>query len=235
MPQRAPSLRSGFSARLQRRETALAAHYLLGLDWSIALLVAVALAPTDPAAVYAVFRGRSGSERARTILEGESGVNDPAGIALMVAVTAAVATADSSYGHSALRFVEELAIGSAAGVVGGLILLAALPATRQLADGVQAVAIVLGVVLLGAGTASLHGSGFLAVYIAGLLLSDAWSRQDGDQHIVPEALSTIAEPLLFATLGAAFAPLVGLDHIVYGLFLTVTTVFLIRPLVARSA
>ena len=211
---------------------AFAAHYLLGLDWSIALLVAVALAPTDPAAVYAVMRGRSGSERARTILEGESGVNDPAGIALMVAVTAAVATAHSSYGHSALRFVEELAIGSAAGVVGGLILLAGLHVTRQLADGVQAVAIVLGVVLLGAVTASIHGSGFLAVYIAGLLLSDAWSRQDGDQHIVPEALSTISEPLLFATLGAAFAPLVGLDHIGYGLFLTVTTVFVIRPLVA---
>ena len=56
------------------------------------------------------------------MLEGESGFNDPAGIALMVAVTAAVATTDSSYGHSALRFVEELAIGSAAGVVGGLIL-----------------------------------------------------------------------------------------------------------------
>ena len=139
----------------------------------------------------------------------------------MVAVTAAVATAHSSYGHSALRFVEELAIGSAAGVVGGLILLAGLHVTRQLTDGVQAVAIVLGVVLLGAGTASLHGSGFLAVYIAGLLLSDAWARQDGDQHVVPEALSTVAEPLLFATLGAAFAPLVGLDHIGYGIFLTV--------------
>ena len=43
---------------------ALASHYVLGLDWSVALLVAVALAPTDPAAVYAVLRGRSGSERA---------------------------------------------------------------------------------------------------------------------------------------------------------------------------
>lgn len=211
---------------------ALAAHYLLGLDWSIALLVAVALAPTDPAAVYAVLRGRSGSERARTVLEGESGFNDPAGIALMVAVTAAVATAHSSYGHSAWRFIEELAIGSAAGVVGGLILLVGLRVTRDLDDGVQAVAIVLGVVLLGAVTAALHGSGFLAVYIAGLLLSDAWSSQDGAQHVVPEALSTIAEPLLFATLGAAFAPMVGLDHIGYGIVLMVITVFVVRPLVA---
>ena len=211
---------------------ALVSRFVLGLDWSIALLVAVALAPTDPAAVYAVLRGQSRSDRARTVLEGESGVNDPAGIALMVAVTAAVATSHSSYGHSAWRFVEELAIGSATGVVGGLILLVGLRVTRQLEDGLQAVAVVLGVVLLGAITASLHGSGFLAVYIAGLLLSDAWVRQDGIQHVVPEALSSVAEPLLFATLGAAFAPLVGLDHIGYGVFLMVMTVFVVRPIVA---
>jgi cell volume regulation protein A len=211
---------------------ALAAHFVLRLDWPVSLLVAVALAPTDPAAVYAVLRGRSGSDRARTVLEGESGFNDPAGIALMVAVTAAVATSHASYGHSAWRFVEELAIGSAAGVVGGLILLVGLRVTRHVDDGVQAVAIVLGVVLLGAATASLHGSGFLAVYIAGLLLSDAWARQDGVQHVVPEALSAVAEPLLFATLGAAFAPLVGLEHIGYGIFLMAVTVFAVRPLVA---
>ena len=211
---------------------ALAGHFVLGLDWPVSLLVAVALAPTDPAAVYAVMRGRSGSERARTVLEGESGFNDPAGIALMVAVTAAVATAHSSYGHSALRFVEELAIGLAAGVVGGLILLAGLRLTRHLENGVQAVAVILGAVLLGAVTASLHGSGFLAVYIAGLLLSDAWEREDGTQHAVPEALAGVAEPLLFATLGAAFAPLVGLDHVGYGVVLMVVTVFVIRPIVA---
>ncbi len=77
---------------------AVVAHFVLSLDWSIALLIGVALAPTDPAAVYAVLRGRSGSERARTILEGESGFNDPAGIALMVAVTAAVTA-----GHASVR------------------------------------------------------------------------------------------------------------------------------------
>ena len=207
-------------------------HYLLGLDWSIALLVAVALAPTDPAAVYAVLRGRSGSDRARTVLEGESGFNDPAGIALMVAITAAVVSSDASYGASAWRFVQELAIGSAAGVAGGLILLGGLRFTRQLEDGLQAAAVVLAVVLLGASSATLHGSGFLAVYIAGLLLSDGWARQDGAQHVVPEALSRVAEPLLFAMLGAAFAPLVGLDHIGYGIVLTVVTVFLVRPIVA---
>ena len=214
---------------------AVVAHFALGLDWSIALLVAVALAPTDPAAVYAVLRGRSGSERARTILEGESGFNDPAAIALMVAVTSAVAAGHSSYGHAVVRFAEELGIGLAAGIAGGLALLWALRATRHLDEGVQGVVVVLGAVLLGALTATLHGSGFLAVYIAGLLLSDAWARQDGTQHAIPEALSSVAEPLVFVTLGAAFAPLIGLGDIGRGIVLTLVTVFALRrPLVASA-
>ena len=212
---------------------ALVAHFALGLDWSIALPVAVALAPTDPAAVYAVLRGRSGSERARTILEGESGFNDPAAISLMVAVTAAVAAGHSSHGHAVVRFAGEIGIGLAAGIAGGLALLWALRATRHL-EGVQAVVIVLGSVLLGALTATLHGSGFLAVYIAGLLLSDAWARQDGTQHAIPEALSSVAEPLVFVTLGAAFAPLIGLGDIGRGIVLTLVTVFALRPLVASA-
>ena len=72
---------------------------------------------------------------------------------------------------------EELGIGLAAGIAGGLVLIWALRATRHLEEGVQAVVVVLGAVLLGALTATLHGSGFLAVYIAGLLLSDAWSAK----------------------------------------------------------
>ncbi len=53
------------------------AHYLLGFDWTLAALVAVALSPTDPAAVYATLRGRDQFQRARVVLEGESGFNDP--------------------------------------------------------------------------------------------------------------------------------------------------------------
>jgi cell volume regulation protein A len=214
---------------------ALVARFGLGLEWSMALLVGVALAPTDPAAVYAVLRGRAGSRRARTILEGESGVNDPTGIALMVAVTAAVAgSGDSSYAHAALRFVEELAIGSAAGVLGGYLLVLALRATPHLEEGVQAIALALAAVLLGAATAAVHGSGFLAVYVAGLLLSDEWARQDTSRHAVPEALSAVAEPLLFAMLGAAFAPLVGGEDVLRGVALTIATVLVIRPLVAAG-
>ncbi len=215
--------------------TALLARFGLRLDWSLALLVGVALAPTDPAAVYSVLRGGGASRRARTVLEGESGVNDPTGIALMVAVTAAVAgSAGSSPAHAALRFVEELVIGSATGVAGGSLLVRALRATAQLDDSMQAIGLVLSAVLLGAGTAALHGSGFLAVYLAGLLLSDPWARQDTSYHAVPAALSAAAEPLLFAMLGAAFAPLVRGDDVLRGVALTIAMLVVVRPLAAAG-
>ena len=68
------------------------AHYLLGFEWTLAALVAVALSPTDPAAVYATLRGRDQFRRARVVLEGESGFNDPVSISLMIAVVAFVSS-----------------------------------------------------------------------------------------------------------------------------------------------
>jgi cell volume regulation protein A len=99
---------------------------------------------------------------------------------------------------------------------------------------IDAVFVLLGAVLLGAVTTTLHGSGFLAVYIAGLLLSDTWASRTDAGGEVPQVLSATAEVVLFATLGAAFAPLVGIGDLASGLALTLITVFAVRPLVTLS-
>ena len=209
------------------------AHVVLRLDWELAAPIGIALAPTDPAAVYSVLRGK-GQTRARTILEGESGFNDPVGISLMVAAVAFLGPDEKGLGESTLRFLQELGIGVALGVAAGLLLVVALRATAGLADELQGAGLLAAAVLVGAGTASLHGSGFLAVYIAGLLLADAWRRQDGSRHVATEAAAAIAEPLLFGLLGAAFATAVGWTELGYGIALTVATAFLVRPLVAMA-
>jgi cell volume regulation protein A len=210
------------------------AHFVLGLHWALAILVGVALAPTDPAAVYATLRGASGRSRARTILEGESGFNDPVGITVMAIAVAAIAPGGFSAGDGAIRLVEELGIGLAGGLVGAAVLTFLLRATPKLEHGFQAVAILVGAVIVGAATASLHGSGFLAVYIAGLLLSDRWAQQDGRHHAVPEAAAALGEVILFGLLGAAFAGAVGADEIWQGVCLTLATLFLVRPVVAAA-
>ena len=205
---------------------------LIGLDWSLAILVGVALAPTDPAAVYATLRGGAARKSPRTVLEGESGFNDPVGISFMVVALAALGNEGATFGEGALRLAEELGIGVAGGLVGAGLLLVTLRLTPRLENSLQGVSLLIGAVIAGAGTASLHGSGFLAVYIVGLVISDAWAAQDSDQNAVPEAMAAIAEPLLFGLLGAAFAAQVGLDHLWQGLVLTLATVFVVRPPIA---
>ena len=213
---------------------AVAAHVALDLDWALAALVGIALSPTDPAAVYATLRGGGPRTTARTVLEGESGVNDPVGISLMVAAVAILASDESSVWDGVIRFVEELGIGLVGGVVGAGALLLLLQATPQLEQGLQATAILLGAVLIGAATATLHGSGFLAVYVAGLLIADRWAEQDGRHHAIPESAAAIAEPMLFGLLGAAFAPIVTGQDLWHGIVLTLLTVFVARPIVAAA-
>jgi potassium/hydrogen antiporter len=211
---------------------ALVTHYILGLEWSIALPVGIALAPTDPAAVYSVLRGQRGKTRARTVLEGESGFNDPIGISFMVVAVASLGSNGTSGGEAAVRLVQELGLGLVGGLTGGLALALLISLTPRLEEGFQSIAVLAGAVLVGAATASLHGSGFLAVYLTGLLVSDRWAVQDTRHHAVPAAVSAIAEPVLFGLLGAAFAPLVGGGELARGVLLTLVTAFVVRPLVA---
>jgi cell volume regulation protein A len=209
-------------------------HYALGFGWALAAFVGIALSPTDPAAVYATLRaGRSGS-RARVVLEGESGFNDPVGISLMVVAVAMVASDDTGVGDGVVRFVQELVIGLAGGLVGAAALMVLLLATPRLEQGLQAGAILIGALVVGSATAVLHGSGFLAVYVAGLLLSDRWAQQDGRHHAIPEGGAALAEPILFGLLGAAFAPLVGVTELWQGIAVTAVTVLVVRPLVVAT-
>jgi cell volume regulation protein A len=207
-------------------------HYVLGLSWALASLVAVALSPTDPAAVYATLRGGGASARSRTILEGESGFNDPVGISLMVVVVSFLSSDDATVGEGVVRFVEELGIGIAGGVVGAALVVLLLRATPRLEEGLQSVAVLVMAVIVGAGTASVHGSGFLAVYVCGLLVADRWAEQDGTHHAIPEAVAAGAEPLLFGLLGAVFASTVTGVDLLYGVALTAATVLVVRPAVA---
>jgi cell volume regulation protein A len=168
------------------------------------------------------------------VLEGESGFNDPVSISLMVAAVAFLASDDATVGEAVWRVAEEMTIGVAGGVIGAALLIALLRATPHLEESLQAVTILTAAVCIGAATATVHGSGFLAVYLAGLLLADEWSRQDGEHHAIPGAVAAAAEPVLFGLLGAVFVSSVtGVDAF-YGVVLTLLTILLVRPVVVAA-
>jgi cell volume regulation protein A len=164
-----------------------------------------------------------GETPARTILEGESDFNDPVGIAMMAAAVAAIGTSGSAGGARA-RLAEELGLGLVGGLVGAGLVLLVFRVTPHLDDGLQALAVVAVAVLVATGTAALHGSGFLAIYLTGLLVSDRWGREDGRRHAAPESLAAVSEPILFGLLGAAAAQFVSPRDAVVGVVLTLATV-----------
>ena len=79
-------------------------HAAFGLVWYVALLVATAVSPTDPAVVFSVLGQQEITGRSGTILEGESGANDPVGIALMGGLWPPAASVESP--SAALRRIS---------------------------------------------------------------------------------------------------------------------------------
>src|ERR671931_2797746 len=101
---------------------AVAAHVLFELDWTNASLLGAAVAPTDPAVMFSVLGRREVAGRTGTILEGESGANDPVGIALVVSILD-VATGDGgSYWQAVPDFVVQMAVGLAVGAAAAWVL-----------------------------------------------------------------------------------------------------------------
>ncbi len=102
---------------------ALAGRYLFDFSWTGAGMLGAALAPTDPAVMFSVLGKREVGGRAGTILEGESGVNDPVGIALMIGMIELATHANGSFWIVVREFAIQMSVGLAIGTVGALLLL----------------------------------------------------------------------------------------------------------------
>ena len=91
---------------------ALSAHWLLGFSWITSGLIGAAIAPTDPAVMFSVLGRREVSGRTGTILEAESGANDPVGIALMIGMIEFATSDDGTMWTVVREFVLEMTFGS---------------------------------------------------------------------------------------------------------------------------
>jgi cell volume regulation protein A len=208
-------------------------HYAFGLSWFLAVLVATAISPTDPAVVFSVLGQREIAGRSSTILEGESGANDPVGIALMVSLIAAGELSTGAFVGVGVQFLLQMAIGALVGVVGGRVLLWAMRRFALPSEGLYPLR-TLATVLVIFGLASVvHGSGFLAVFIAGILLGDARAPYKREIERFHTALASLGEIVAFVVLGLTvdLHELVHRNVLVPGLVLGAALALVIRPLV----
>jgi cell volume regulation protein A len=216
---------------------ALAAHGLFGFDWRTALLIGTALSPTDPAVVFSVLGAREISGPAGALLEAESGANDPVGIALLLALLAVHPgtpgfSVAGAFVSVLVTFAVQLLVGLAVGVAGGLAL-AALVRRFTLPSAALYPVRTLAAALAIYGLATVaHGSGFLAVLAAGVVMGDdrlPFSEQTRPFH---SALAALAETVAFVLLGLSISlrSLPQDGALLIGLALGALLAFVIRPL-----
>jgi potassium/hydrogen antiporter len=197
-----------------------------------ALLLGSTVAATDAAAVFAVLRGSTLRRRLARTLEGESGINDPIAILLVIGCIEALQHPDFGLEDALLLMARELSIGFVVGlaVAAGAVLF--LRNVRLPSAGLYPVAsLATGALAYGAAQ-SLHGSGFLAVFLAGLVLGTASTPARRTIITFHDGLAWVAQLGLFLTLGLLVFPADLKDIALQGAAIALVTAVLARPVAA---
>ncbi len=213
---------------------ALVLRWVFGFEWLPALLVGTALSPTDPAAVFSVLGRRTVVGRSGTILEGESGANDPVGIALMVSLLAAgTAGGWSAVASGAGEFALQLVVGLAIGLAGGWLILQLMRRVSLPDESLYPLQVLFAAASIYGVATLARGSGFLAVFLAGIVVGDARAPFKREIQRFHGALASLGEILAFGLLGliVSLRSMVTERAWLTGLALAVLLTFVIRPIV----
>jgi cell volume regulation protein A len=210
---------------------AVAVHLVAGMDWRLSLLIGTAVAATDPAVVFSVFGRREIAGRTGVLLEGESGANDPVGISLLTALLAAQGSAGAVAWHVVTEFALQMAVGTAVGMAGGIALLAFMRRVPLPSEGLYSPRVLLSVLCIFGLAVTARGSGFLAVFVAGILIGDEPAPYKREIERFHSSLASLAEIVAFAMLGLTMrlSALGNAGAWPAGLALAVLLAFVIRP------
>lgn len=212
--------------------TGLFSAWLLDLSLTQGLLVGAIVGSTDAAAVFSLLHGRGINleERVGLTLEIESGINDPMAVFLTIMLISALATGQSIFnGYVLLGLVQQLLIGAIAGYAGGRVL-ARLVNELSLPPGLYPLLVTAGGLSVYAITSKLGGSGFLAIYLVGLVLGN--SRLHFAQNIlrVQDGLAWLGQISMFLILGLLVTPSALLPSAPAALAIALLLIFVARPL-----
>ena len=210
---------------------AVAAHWLLDVSWVNALLLGAVVSSTDAAAVFSVLRRVPLPRRLGGMLEAESGMNDAPVVILVVALSAG---ADGQDMHSPLALLveatAELAIGVVVGLAIGWLGAGRLRAVALPSSGLYPLAVMSVCALAYGAAAFVHGSGFLAVYLAALVLGNADLPHRQTVRGFAEGLGWLAQIGLFVLLGLLASPSELAAQLVPALVVGAVLLLVARPL-----
>jgi cell volume regulation protein A len=215
--------------------TALAAWAIVDLPLAQSVLLGSTVAATDAAAVFAVLRGSTLRRRLARTLEGESGVNDPVAVVLVLGCIEAIQDPHWGVWDAVMLALQSLGIGLAAGAVVAWLSVYALKHIRLPSAGLYPVSSLAAAALAFGAADSLNGSGFLAVYITGLALGTAATPARRTIVTFHEGLAWLSQLGLFLLLGLLVFPAQLGDIALEGTAIAIATTVLARPAAAFVA
>src|ERR1700745_3136939 len=187
--------------------TAPAAKYALDLNWIEALLVGAGVASTDAAAVFLLVHAQGLRLRPRVgaTLEAESGTNDPFAVFLTLMLVELISIGESSVAPVALELDAQAVVGTSVGVIGGRLVVLAL--TRvALPQGLHAPFVTTAALVIFGAAQIGHASGFLAVYLAGIIIGNRPTRAHNSVITFLDAATWLAQIGMFVLLGLLVEP-----------------------------
>ena len=209
--------------------TGFAAAWLFDLSTLEGLLLGSIVAATDGAAIFSLLRGSTLRRRLARTLEGESGLNDPVAVLLVIGFVDWIQEPGYGIADMALLFVLELGIGLIAGLAVGWLAVQGLRRARLDTPGLYPVATLATAALAYGAADTLHGSGFLAAYVAGLALGSARIPARRTVTVFHEGLAWVAQIGMFLALGLLVFPSELGEVAVEGTALALVLVLLARP------
>jgi cell volume regulation protein A len=211
--------------------TAPVAMYALELSWLEGLLVGAVVASTDAAAVFFLMHSRGLRLRPRVgaTIEVESGTNDPAAILLTIVLVEILVIGEKPWPDIVLLLVRQAALGAAMGIAGGLAIVAVLN-RLTLPQGLHAPFVATAGVVIFALTQTFQASGFLAVYLAGLVVGNRLLR--GQSSIIGflDAATWLGQIAMFVLLGLLAWPDRLPERLLPALAVAFTLMLVARPI-----
>ncbi|MEZ7503497.1 potassium/proton antiporter [Psychrobacter sp. Arc29] len=211
--------------------------WLLDVDWRFGLLMAAIVGSTDAAAVFSLLRngGVKLNDRVQATLELESGANDPLAILL---VTGLIALNVDPAGQTAFGFLvllfQQLSFGLGMGLLFGYLLSRLLPKIH-LAEGMYAILILSAGLAVFAATNLVGGSGFLAVYLTGVLIGNHKVRSTEHVMRVMDSFAWLSQAVLFVVLGLLVTPSNVLNVWYYSVAIAAFMIFVARPIAVYTS
>ncbi|MGB8817827.1 MAG: potassium/proton antiporter [Rhizobiaceae bacterium] len=217
---------------------AVAAHFIMGLGWLESLLLGAITGSTDAAAVFFLLRAGNTEirERVRSTLEIESGSNDPIAIFLTISLVQILAMGQAVEPAPMVLsvitgFLKEMVVGGLIGLCGGYLIVRVVEKIDIDRGLLPILVIALSLMVFGiAGFA--HGSGFLAVYVAGMVAGNANLRSAAAIKRFQDGLSWLSQIIMFLVLGLYAAPSQFLPVLIPSVVLALILIFVARPVAA---